>query len=114
MTAPAESLRDHFSDVPPDPLNWADLPSPAPTAPRRPRANLNDPIHVGAIDAAQRGVVGPIALEVEIDLGRPSQVHLGPFVMAASEAARLGQLLTIAAGLFGEVARPLNPTRWRG
>lgn len=108
MTASAESLRDHFSDTPPDPLNWADLPT---TAPRRPRANLSDPIHVGAIDAAQRGVVGPIALEVEIDLGRPSQVHLGPFVMAASEAARLGQLLTIAAGLFGEVARPLNPTR---
>lgn len=113
MTAQAERLLDHLSSAP-DPLNWADLPSPAPAAPRRARANLNDPIYVGTVDAAQRGVMGPVVVGVEIDLDRPGQVQVGPFAMSAPEAARLGQMLTIAAGLLGAVARPLDPSRWRG
>ncbi|MDG4595517.1 MAG: hypothetical protein P9F75_07455 [Candidatus Contendobacter sp.] len=98
---------------PPDPLSWADLPT-DPPMPRRAPPDLNDPIHVGTVHGSQRGVHGPIALEVEIDLDRPGRVQVGPFTLTASEAARLGQMLTIAAGLLGKVARPLNPARWRG
>lgn len=95
----AEFCRDHFSDAPPDPLNWADLPTDPPMPPPMPR--LEAPFYVGSVTAAERGAFGPLTLEVAIEAHRSGQVHVGGYVLSAGEAARLARLLTVAAGVLG-------------
>lgn len=54
---------------------------------------LKRPIYVGAVDAHQRGVFGPVSLEIMIE---PGWIELGPFILPAREAKRLLRLLTVA------------------
>lgn len=60
-------------------------------------AALDRPIYVGAVDVGQRGVFGPISLEVMLDRDR---VELGPFVLPARQAARLARLLRLAVAVL--------------
>lgn len=70
-------------------------------------AALDHPIYVGAVDVGQRGVFGPISLEVMLDRDR---VELGPFVLPARQAARLVRLLGLAVAVLDAPAlRPSAP-----
>lgn len=84
----------------------ADLPfGPADPAPADPAADLDDPIYVGGVDIGQRGVFGPIHLELMLlDRGR---IELGPYVLPKQQAQRLVRLLNLAIAVLGEH----SPTR---
>ncbi len=60
-------------------------------------AALDHPIYVGAVDVGQRGVFGPLSLEVMLDQDR---VELGPFVLPVRQAARLARLLGLAVAVL--------------
>ena len=83
----------------------ADLPF-GPTDPP-PESPLEVPIYVGCVEAGQRGVFGPISLELLMDQHR---VELGPFILPARQAARLWRLLGLAvAALDASAGRPAAP-----
>lgn len=61
--------------------------------------SLTAPIYVGGVDAGQRGVFGPITLELLLD---DQRVELGPFVLPKTQVARLWRLLGVALDVLGE------------
>lgn len=77
----------------------ADLPSgtvvPMPTLPRRRAPDA--PPYVGSVTVGQRGVFGPIDLEMEVNA---PQLFLGPYVMDVTAVAQLIRLLTVARALL--------------
>ena len=80
----------------------ADLPfgptDPAPESPLHAvETALEGPIYVGCVEAGQRGVLGPISLELLLDRDR---IELGPFVLPRRQAARLWRLLALAVAVL--------------
>lgn len=58
---------------------------------------LDGPIYIGCVEAGQRGVFGPISLELLMDQNR---LELGPFVLPTRQAARLWRLLGLAVAVL--------------
>ena len=81
-----------------------DLPTDRP--PPYPGPDPNEPLFVGCITAAQRGVAGALSVELLLGLDR---AELGCYVLDPHQTVRLWRLLGIAAALLN--GTPFTPTR---
>ncbi|MFO1421209.1 MAG: hypothetical protein U1F59_09825 [Candidatus Competibacteraceae bacterium] len=83
-----------------DALGWVDLPA---SGERQPPAAKPEsaPFYLGVVDVAQRGVAGPVSLEVML---AGATVEIGPHALTVDHAKRLHVLLGLALEL--QAGRP--------
>lgn len=87
-----------------DAYGWQDVP--AEPAPEPANDAADEPFFVGCVEAQQRGVIGPITLEVLLDADG-NGIEIGPFRIGRREAVVLFRLLLVARGLLAHPERPL-------
>jgi len=97
-----------------DALGWTDLPVEPASAPAVANDPAADPLFIGCVDAHQRGVSGPITLEVLLDADERT-LEIGPFRLDRREAVALFRLLLVARALLAHPERlPPRPESGRG
>ena len=98
----ASSFRLTEADA--DALGWADLADadpPRPIRPVRPVADpADEPVFLGTVKVVQRGIHGPLSLDVLLDPAG-TWIDIGGYRFALIDACYLGVLLKIARATAG-------------
>ncbi len=105
----APELKTHAPTPTPWPLEETDIDLPDDPPPPPLPAWAEDPLYLGSVTVTERGVVGPVSLDVLLTTDG-CHLELGPFGLDRDALRRLLRLCQVLSALIGHDRRPATRT----